>query len=323
VTGAVVAPGELTAAYWYRNLREPVRFDDAVSATLAAGRRVFVEVSPHPVLLPAISERVEESGGGVLVATLRREEGGFGRFHASLAEVYAAGVAVDWPAALAAAGLRGRRVDLPTYAFQRQRYWLGSGAVEYAPAGLETEPRGGPATLPSRLAGLAEEDALRLLVEEVRAEVAAVLGHSGPEAVDPARPFTQIGLDSMAAVKLRDRLNAAGAVKLPSTVVFDHPTPEALAAVLRAQIAAAGAVPVDEPLDAQLDRLHARLLTAGPAGLDRAGLATRLRTMLAALEEDTAADGAAAEGATVLADRLSGASDDEMFAFIDGGLDGD
>ncbi|MDN3356248.1 type I polyketide synthase [Actinomadura sp. DC4] len=323
VTGEVAAPGELTAAYWYRNLREPVRFDEAVSAMLAGGRRVFVEVSPHPVLLPAISERAEESGGGVLVATLRRDEGGFGRFYASLAEVYAAGAAVDWPAALAAAGVHGRRVDLPTYAFQRQRYWLGSGAVEYAPAGLEPDPRGagGPATLPSRLAGLAEEDALRLLVEEVRGEVAAVLGHSGPESVDPARPFTQIGLDSMAAVKLRDRLNAAGAVKLPTTVIFDHPTPEALAAVLRAEIAASGAAPAAEPLEVQLDRAYAGLLAAGPADLDRAGLAARLRAMLAALEEDVPANGRAADAE--LADRLGVASDDEMFAFIDGRLDGD
>ncbi|MGH3374360.1 MAG: acyltransferase domain-containing protein, partial [Actinoallomurus sp.] len=317
VTGGLLDGGELTPAYWYRNLREPVRFDAAVATMLAAGRRVFVEVSPHPVLMPAIAERVEEAGGGAVTPTLRRDEGGFERFYASLAEVFAAGGTVDWPGALAAAGLRGRHVDLPTYAFQRQRYWLGDGALEYAPA----RPPAGPAedlpgaTLPARLEGLGEDDALRLLTSEVRAQAAAVLGHPGPEAVDPARPFTQIGLDSMGAVKLRDRLNAAAGVRLATTVIFDHPTAEALAGVLRAEIAAAGAVPVEEPLDLQLDRLQATLLRT--AALDREGVGARLRTMLAALgdeDPETPADG--------LADRLGGASDDEMFAFIDGQLDG-
>jgi acyl transferase domain-containing protein/NADP-dependent 3-hydroxy acid dehydrogenase YdfG len=325
VTGELLEAGDLTAAYWYRNLREPVLFDDAVSAMLASGHRVFVEVSPHPVLMPAIVERVEESGGGVVTPTLRRDEGGFGRFYASLAEVFTGGGGVDWPAALAAAGLRGRRVDLPTYAFQRQRYWLGSGALEYAPAGTAGPvPDAVPeVALSSRLAGLGREDALLVLVEEVRAHVAAVLGHAGPEAVDPARPFTQIGMDSMAAVKLRNRLNAVAGVRLPTTVIFDHPTPAALAEVLAAEVAASGVSPVEESLEAHLDRLHARLLAAEETELDRASAGARLRAMLAALE-DTGGDGAGDSGASGagLADRLSVASDEEMFALIDGELNG-
>jgi acyl transferase domain-containing protein len=325
VTGGILATSELSAAYWYRNLREPVRFDPAVSATLAAGRRVFIEVSPHPVLMPAVSERVEASGGGVVTATLRRDEGGLGRFYTSLAEVFVGGGAVDWPGALAAAGLRGRRIDLPTYAFQRQRYWLGAGTVDYGTAGRDADAAstasgdGAITTLPARLAGVGERDALRLLVQEVRAQVAAVLGHPGPEAVDPTRPFTEIGLDSMAAVQLRNRLNAAAGVRLTAMVIFDHPTPEALARAVQAELAATDVGRVDEPLDVQLDRLHVALLAAETADIDRAGIGARLRTILAVLDDGagTAAGQGGDAGAATLGDRLSVASDEEMFAFID------
>nr|WP_233161048.1 type I polyketide synthase [Actinophytocola xanthii] len=100
----------LDAGYWYRNLRETVRFASVVEAL---GSRVFVEVSPHPVLVVGIED-------GVVVSTLRRGEGGPPRVHAALAEAWAHGVPVDWTPVLPA----GRITTLPTYAFQRTRFWL-------------------------------------------------------------------------------------------------------------------------------------------------------------------------------------------------------
>ncbi|WP_337661984.1 SDR family NAD(P)-dependent oxidoreductase [Actinoalloteichus sp. AHMU CJ021] len=114
---------ELDGGYWYRNLREPVRLWGATTALAGQGYGFFVEVSPHPVLAPAIREAVEEAGApSVVVDTLRRDDGGPRRFLTSVAAGYVRGLPVDWSAVFADAG--PRRVDLPTYAFQRHRFWL-------------------------------------------------------------------------------------------------------------------------------------------------------------------------------------------------------
>jgi acyl transferase domain-containing protein/NADPH:quinone reductase-like Zn-dependent oxidoreductase/acyl carrier protein len=126
VTGEQLDTAELDAEYWYRNLREPVRFDRAVYALLRKGRRTFVEVSPHPVLSTGVQEAVEEVLGGpdgvMVTGTLWRGYGEVERFLRSLAEVFVSGVDVDWGALHAGSG--ASPVQLPTYAFQRERFWL-------------------------------------------------------------------------------------------------------------------------------------------------------------------------------------------------------
>ena len=112
-------PQDLDAAYWYRNLRETVRFEGAVRRLVERGCDVFVEVSPHPVLGVGLREVVED-GGGTVLGSLRRGEDDVERMLRSLGEAWAHGVEVDWSPALAG----GRRVPLPTYAFQHKRYWL-------------------------------------------------------------------------------------------------------------------------------------------------------------------------------------------------------
>ncbi|CAM5542737.1 hypothetical protein SCANM63S_04455 [Streptomyces canarius] len=110
----------LDAGYWYRNLRRPVEFDQAVRQLVEAGYDTFVEVSPHPVLTIWAQQALEAGDGGAVVGTLHREEGGLDHFLTSLGELHARGAAVDWAAVHAG----GRRVDLPTYSFQRKHYWL-------------------------------------------------------------------------------------------------------------------------------------------------------------------------------------------------------
>ncbi|OZV71735.1 type I polyketide synthase, partial [Micromonospora echinospora] len=109
---------------WYRNLRQTVRFDEAVRSLVAAGYATMIEVSAHPVLTMAMQETVEAVADAAVTVTgsLRRDEGGLDRFHRALAEVYVAGTPVDWQPAFA--GGSGRLVGLPTYPFQRQHYWV-------------------------------------------------------------------------------------------------------------------------------------------------------------------------------------------------------
>ncbi|WP_405812824.1 SDR family NAD(P)-dependent oxidoreductase [Streptomyces sp. NBC_01390] len=125
VTGEPIDGGLLTADYWYRNLREPVEFVRATTHLLDAGYDLFVETSPHPVLTAGVEGTADEAGRTVTaVGTLRRDDGGPARFLASLAEAWTAGAEVTWPDVLDRAVPGARRVALPTYAFQRTRFWL-------------------------------------------------------------------------------------------------------------------------------------------------------------------------------------------------------
>jgi acyl transferase domain-containing protein/NADP-dependent 3-hydroxy acid dehydrogenase YdfG/acyl carrier protein len=139
VTGGLLDTVALDGEYWYRNLREPVRFEQATRSLLSSGCRAFLEISPHPVLTIGIQETVEDieleriadngsmsaagSAGSVLIAgTLRRDEGGPRRFLEALAQAWVHGVEVDWPSVFSETAVE--RVTLPTYPFQRQHYWL-------------------------------------------------------------------------------------------------------------------------------------------------------------------------------------------------------
>ncbi len=134
VTGERLDTTGLDAEYWYRNLRRTVRFEETVRELDRAGHRVFVEASAHPILTAAVQDTVESAGSSaVVVGSLRRDQGGPDRFLLSLAEAYVRGVPVDWTAAF---GAGGRREPLPTYAFQRRRYWLSTPAGGSDPAGF-------------------------------------------------------------------------------------------------------------------------------------------------------------------------------------------
>nr|BBC48388.1 polyketide synthase type I [Streptomyces sp.] len=110
------------AAYWYRNTRRTVEFGPVVQRLAATGNKVYIEISPHPVLKVALSEIVEQEGGeAAVLSTLRRQTGDRRAFLTSLARAYVSGVSVDWAALPELAG--ASQVDLPTYAFQRERYW--------------------------------------------------------------------------------------------------------------------------------------------------------------------------------------------------------
>ncbi|MBB4911532.1 type I polyketide synthase [Actinophytocola algeriensis] len=270
VTGAPLATTALDAAYWYRNLRAPVELRAAVEQLIALGHRVFVEVSPHPVLTAGIADTGAALGVDVVtVGTLRRGAPGVARFRTSLAEAHVRGVAVDWRPAFPAA----HTVDLPAYSFQHRRYWLGGNrpaatadtdfwdAVERGdltglgsaldlpadatladllPALAEWRRRTRPEP-PHQEAeeagpGFAERLAERppgqrhdLVLDVVLRHIAAVLGYGPGEWPDADRAFRELGFDSVTGVQLRNRLGAELGIELPSTLVYDHPAPAALA----------------------------------------------------------------------------------------------
>ncbi|MFI6093844.1 type I polyketide synthase, partial [Streptomyces sp. NPDC051218] len=150
--------------------------------------------------------------------------------------------AVLMPARLDMAGLRAQAAgseDIPplwrALAGATVRRTAASGAVAVAGSAAVGAVAG--EALRRQLASVPAAERARLLLDLVRAHVAAVLGHASAEAIEASRAFTDVGFDSLTAVELRNRLNAETGLRLPATLVFDYPTPAALAGLLRAELA--------------------------------------------------------------------------------------
>ncbi|WP_405684020.1 type I polyketide synthase [Streptomyces sp. NBC_00057] len=140
VTCNWVDTDRLDAEYWYTNLRGTVEFARSARALAEQGHGIFVEISPHPVLTSHLQENLGDAP--VITGTLRRDEGGIDRFLASLGAYQVRGGEVDW--ARLFGGIGARRVELPTYAFQHERYWYESGADTLDATGLGMSATGHP-----------------------------------------------------------------------------------------------------------------------------------------------------------------------------------
>ncbi len=250
VTAARLDTIGLDGEYWYRNAREPVQFEGAIQRLLDDGFRLFVEVSSHPILAHSISEAIEESEAHVdtaeVVASLRRGEGGPRRFLGSLAEAWVHGVGVEWGAILQSAG--GSSTPLPTYAFQRRRYWvapplgraiagLGSdGSINghglFTESDAQEDLDGG--ALPRRLSEGAPQERGQIIVDAICEQAAAVLGDISADAIDSSVSLLELGFTSMTAVELRTRLNVITGLQIPIKAMLERPTPDALAAYIDA-----------------------------------------------------------------------------------------
>ncbi|MBV8180547.1 MAG: SDR family NAD(P)-dependent oxidoreductase, partial [Mycobacterium sp.] len=169
LTGGLLDTAGLDADYWYRNIRQTVQFDQAVRGACQQGYRTFIECSPHPALIAGIEDTfndcVDSSAEPIVIPTLGRDDGDIRRFLTSAAQAFVSGVGVDWRAVLPGAEF----VELPTYAFERRRFWLsgdgaaldaaglGLGASEHALLGAVVElPDSGGVVLTGRLSAASQ-----------------------------------------------------------------------------------------------------------------------------------------------------------------------
>ncbi|HVV72438.1 MAG TPA: acyltransferase domain-containing protein, partial [Verrucomicrobiae bacterium] len=151
VTGNLASAGLMTRPdYWSRHLREPVRFADSILHIAKMGFNIFLEIGPHPVLTGMAMSGAPDSRM-VWAGSLHRERSDWEALSESMATLYSAGVGIDW--AGVHAGHRRQRVSLPTYPFQRSRYWLenAGGPAKEPPAVSHRASGGGHPLLGQRL----------------------------------------------------------------------------------------------------------------------------------------------------------------------------
>ncbi|NQE66883.1 Mycosubtilin synthase subunit A [Nocardia gamkensis] len=272
VTGLQATVEELCSpGYWVRHVRETVRFLDGVRWLQDRGVRRFVEVGPDATLTTLGQGCVSGDGATVFVATQGGDRPQVAALLEGVGRAFVAGVDVRWDAVVTG----GRRVQLPTYAFDRQRFWLDTpvSAGDVSAAGLGVTGHRGPGVgselsvteavvPPLSLEGLSDLEAEALVVELVVTQAAIVLGHGDGGMIEATRAFTDLGFTSMTGVELRNRLSAATGLRIPLSAIFDHPTPHTLGQHIRAAtltnlyspLSSEAAAPVSTSADETLER---------------------------------------------------------------------
>jgi acyl transferase domain-containing protein len=230
---------ECDAAYWADNLRRPVLFSQMTQELLASDYGVFIEMSPHPVLLPAIEQGFQHAGrAGAAIPSLRRKEPEQQTILTSLGRLYQLGYSPTWERLNPA----GEFVRLPRYAWDEERFWC-----ESSGATTHRAPSNGHNVLQFQLGNQpdASHSEVRDVVQQLRAtvagerrnevmktylcsEVAKVL-RSNPTRINHTQPFKTMGLDSLMTLELRNRLERTLGLKLSPTMLFNYPTVVALA----------------------------------------------------------------------------------------------
>lgn len=259
VTGRLTAGGSLTASHWAANATQPVRFSDAVEAMLHDGITSFVEIGPHPALLPHLRQTADAGDRGArahTAATLRRNQDELTGLHTAVAQLWTVGNEVDWSAVFPGPC---PMVPLPTYPWQRTSHWV-TGAPAAASADSAADPTPADAASPAAM----EADAV---LERLVSHLAEIM-QADPAVLAPDRSARDLDIDSVSFVELKNRLESDLGEAIPITVLTEGATLRDVAHDLAAagrrraptsEEARRALDNLDDLSDAELDRLMAAL----------------------------------------------------------------
>ncbi|MBI1390262.1 MAG: SDR family NAD(P)-dependent oxidoreductase [bacterium] len=298
LTGGVVKGAEIaTPEYWIHHLRDAVRFSSGMATLEDQGFRLFLEIGPSPVLCGMGAQCIT---GAEWVASLRSGSSDLRQMLGTLGVLYERGARIDWNAV--DRGSSARRVVLPSYPFQRKRYWIDS-TEPSAPHIVETEDRNRSPLLSeiaetSREAETPQPDSIwnelrtmpaaqrrRRLAAYLNEQAASILGCAPDDIPSPRQGFFDLGMDSLLAVELRNRLQTSYGESLPATLTFEFSSVEALTNYFDGRITAENESP-EKKGDVELERP----MTESPAGEDAAendAVMRELETLEAMLKRDT------------------------------------
>ncbi|MGV0586838.1 alpha/beta fold hydrolase [Mycobacteroides chelonae] len=258
----------LTADYWFENLRQTVHFHETIETLFVSRHQIFIEVSPHCALGPAIEEIHEHRQAEIeattntpvtdlpddgtakarplppifVSGTLHRGHDDTRELLDTLARLYTYGLTPSW---LAESGATHTRIELPSYAFQGQRFWLETVTAEQnssQQAKRTTVGRAVPevAEIPlrQRLATMTGPEQLDALRDAVFAETAIALGCTDDITAIAETPFIEMGFDSIISIRLCRRLRTLSGLQIPVTSVVEHPSPVRMAEFMYSQLSA-------------------------------------------------------------------------------------
>ena len=229
------------AGYWRRHARQPVEFAKSVETLSQLGCKILLEVGPHGVLTPtALRVWPEGREAPHAVSSLKKDASDNRQMVDTLAQLYVAGSLPDFRNFDSA--WKRRKLDLPAYPFERKRHWYSSDGNSLAAESGGTVKRVRipiPAEAPALiapggdawLANIDPAERQSRLTEFIRAELARVL-RAEPEKIDPSAPLVTLGVDSLTAMELRSRLQAALSAAIPAPVLFTNPDIHSLSRAL-------------------------------------------------------------------------------------------
>ena len=245
VSGQVVRPSEFCVDYCMRHVLEPVNFIGAMRTLDQRGKHVFIEIGPFATLT-SLGKRCVPARRHVWLASMHPSDQDGTVILDAVAKAYAAGQPISWLDFHR--GRRGRKIELPTYAFDRRPYRLlasPAGPAERSPAGpahgtsaeqavtssraVTNQADGNGAAAAALLTTPEGGDRRTVITELIREKVAAVLEFSDLSDIEADADFTDLGMDSLLAVKLRKELCASLSISFPTPEIFSNPTPSALA----------------------------------------------------------------------------------------------
>jgi acyl transferase domain-containing protein len=244
LTGEAIESSQIgSPQYWARHIREPVRFFDGMRWLMRNGSSALVELGPGGVLSALGQACLGDTESATIVPMLRKGLAEPDSVLLGLGALEVVGRTVNWRTVLGDQG--DCHVALPTYAFDRRRYWVESDVSQIRrDGGLEAgTPDREDAVISTEflegLAALPDTKKSSTATELVCRHAAAVLGHSGPEAIDPRKTLLELGMESLGVVELRKRLISATSIDLAPTALVDHPTPVDIAHHIVSELALA------------------------------------------------------------------------------------